>query len=77
VAQPEKHRPDARKNGMKTKIFTGDGPDAVIKAVNAWLAAESGVTIRHTETREEVADPATGAPAIRFAIHYDQEASRS
>ena len=44
---------------MKTKIFTGNGPDAVIKAVNDWLAAESGVTIRHTETREEAADPGT------------------
>ncbi len=62
---------------MKTRIFTGNGPDAVIKAVNDWLAAESGVTIRHTETREEAADPATGAPVIRFEIHYEQEASRS
>jgi hypothetical protein len=62
------------KNGMKTKIFTGNGPDAVIKAVNDWLAAESGVTIRHTETREKTAD---GAPTIRFEIHYEQEASRS
>jgi hypothetical protein len=61
---------------MKTKIFTGNGADAVIKAVNDWLAGESGVIVSHTETREGDADPATGAPVIRFAIHYEQEASR-
>jgi len=33
---------------MKTKTFTGNAPAAVIKAVNDWLAAETGVTIRHT-----------------------------
>ena len=42
---------------MKTKTFTGESAAAVIKAVNDWLAGETGVTIRHTETREEPADP--------------------
>jgi hypothetical protein len=58
--------------GNKTKVFTARAPGAVIKAVNDWLAGETGVTIRHTETRERP-DPATGAPLIEFEIQYDQD----
>ena len=61
-----------RTNGMKTKTFTGNAPAAVIKAVNDWLAAETGVTIRHTQTREDAVDPDTGAPMIRLEIQYEQ-----
>ena len=57
---------------MKSKTFTGEGPDAVIKAVNEWLAGETGVSVRNTETRQ--GDPATGAPRITFEVWYDQDA---
>jgi hypothetical protein len=58
---------------MKSKSFSGDGPDAIIKAVNAWLAGETGVSVRHTETRQEPADAATGAPRMTFEVWYDQD----
>jgi hypothetical protein len=58
---------------MKTKVFTGNGPEAVIKAVNDWLSGQTGVTIRHTETRSQ-ADPKTAAPIIQFEVQYDQDA---
>ncbi len=57
---------------MKTKTFTGNAPAAVIKAVNDWLSGETGVTIRHTETREDAVDPKTGTTVIAFEIHYEQ-----
>jgi len=57
---------------MKTKTFTGNAPAAVIKAVNDWLSVETGVTIRHTQTREDAVDPKTGAAIIAFEIHYEQ-----
>ena len=57
---------------MKTKTFTGNGAAAVIKAVNDWLSGETGVIVRHTETREDAVDPQTGAAVIAFEIHYEQ-----
>jgi hypothetical protein len=56
---------------MKTKLFTGNASDAVIKAVNDWLSGETGVTIHHTETRN-TSDPGTGAAVIEFEIQYEQ-----
>jgi hypothetical protein len=75
MAQPEKYRPAIPENGMKTKTFTGNAPDAVIKAVHDWLSGQSGVAIRHTETRERP-DPDTGAPVIEFEVQYEQAAPR-
>ncbi len=57
---------------MKSKVFNGEGP-AIIKAVNGWLAADTGISIRHTETRDAPADPVTGASRMRFEVWYDQE----
>jgi hypothetical protein len=58
---------------MKTKTFTGNAPGAVIQAVNDWLSGETGVIIRHTETRNDAVDPQTGVALIRFQVHYDQD----
>ncbi len=55
---------------MKSKTFSADAPDAIIKAVNDWLAGETGIAIRDTQTRP--ADPARGQP-MQFCIWYDQE----
>jgi hypothetical protein len=58
---------------MKSKSFSGEGPDAIIKAVNDWLAGQTGVAIRHTETRHDPPDAATGAPRMTFEVWYDQD----
>ena len=58
---------------MKTKTFTGDGEAAIIKAVNDWLAGETGIRVRHTQTRHEPARPDTGAARITFEVQYDQD----
>jgi hypothetical protein len=55
---------------MHSKTFTADSPDAVIKAVNDWLAGETGIAVRRTETRPP--EPKAGEP-IEFCIWYDQE----
>ena len=55
---------------MLSKTFTADSSDAVIKAVNAWLAGETGIAIRKTETRPPQPMP---GDKIEFCIWYDQE----
>jgi hypothetical protein len=57
---------------MKSKTFSGDGPAAIIKAVNDWLAGETGIKVRKTETHEP--DPETGAQQLTFEVWYDQDA---
>ena len=57
---------------MESKTFSGSGPDTIIKAVNDWLAGETGVSIRHTETRREPVDSATGTSRMTFEIWYDR-----
>jgi hypothetical protein len=57
---------------MKSKIFSGDGEATIIKAVNDWLAGETGISIRDTRTRHESPDPVTGATRITFEVWYDQ-----
>jgi hypothetical protein len=57
---------------MHSKTFTADSPDAVIKAVNTWLAGETGIKVRRTETRPP--EPKAGEPT-QFCIWYDQEGS--
>jgi hypothetical protein len=59
---------------MKSKIFREDTPDAIIKAVNDWLAGETNITIRDTQTRTEDPDPVTGVAATIFEVWYDQDA---
>ena len=58
---------------MKTKTFTGDGEATIIKAVNDWLAGETGIHVRDTQTRHEPPDPATGAARIVFEVRYEQD----
>ena len=55
---------------MKSKTFRGDGPPAIIKAVNDWLAGETGIAVRRTETRPP--EPRPGEP-VEFCIWYDQD----
>ena len=55
---------------MQSKTFTADTPDAVIKAVNAWLAGETGIAIKKTETRPP--EPRAGEP-VEFCIWYEQD----
>ena len=55
---------------MYSKTFTADSPDAVIKAVNNWLAGETGITVRRTETRPP--EPKADEP-VDFCIWYDQK----
>jgi hypothetical protein len=57
---------------MKSKTFRGDGPPAIIKAVNDWLAGETGVKIQRTETHE--ADLKTATP-MTFEVWYEQDAT--
>jgi hypothetical protein len=54
---------------MYSKTFIADSPDAVIRCVNAWLAGESGITVRKTETRPP--EPRPGEP-VEFCIWYEQ-----
>ena len=68
---PKLPRGAVREISMKSKTFSGDGPAAVIKAVNDWLGGKSGVTVRHTETRE--ANPEEGTARLTFEVWYDQE----
>ncbi len=53
---------------MQSKTFTADSPDAVIKAVNDWLAGESRIAIKKTQTRPP--EPKPGEP-VEFCIWYD------
>ena len=57
---------------MKSRTFSGDGPAAIIKAVNDWLAGETGIAIRHTETRPAQTDPVTGATLLTFEVWYEE-----
>jgi hypothetical protein len=51
---------------MESKTFTGDSAAAVIKAVNDWLNAETGITVRRTENHED--------ESVRtFTIWYSRE----
>jgi hypothetical protein len=55
---------------MQFKMFSAEAPDGIVKAVNAWLAGETGVSIRHTETKFEVLEgPKT---LLLFSVWYDQ-----
>ncbi len=55
---------------MQFKMFSAEAPDGIVKDVNAWLAGETGVTIRHTETKFEVLEgPKT---LLLFSVWYDQ-----
>ena len=55
---------------MKFKMFSADGPDGIVKAVNDWLAGETGIAVRHTETRFDVLE---GQKALLlFSVWYDQ-----
>ena len=56
---------------MHSKTFTADAPDAIIKAVNDWLAGESGIAIRRTQTMPPEPKP---GDRIEFCIWYDQDA---
>jgi len=56
---------------MKSKTFQGDGPPAIIRCVNDWLAGETGVRVVRTETRE--ADPKTATP-MTYQVWYEQDA---
>jgi hypothetical protein len=71
---PKESGSGRRKTGMKSKTFSGPEPGVIIKAVNDWLAGETGIAIRHTETRPVRIDPATGAASITFEVWYDQDA---
>ncbi len=58
---------------MKFKMFSGDGPDRIVKDVNAWLAEqESAVAISHTETKFTVLDAAAGKASLLFSVWYDE-----
>lgn len=57
---------------MQSKTFTADSAEAVIAAVNAWLAGEKGIAIRKTETHPPQPQP---GERIEFSIWYDQEAT--
>ena len=61
-----------RNIGLKSKTFSGDSEAAIIRCVNDWLAGETGVKVRDTQTRHEPPDPVTGAVRITFEIWYDQ-----
>ena len=54
---------------MKSKTFRGDGPPAIIKAVNDWLAGETGIKVVRTHTLE--ADPKTDTP-MTYEVWYEQ-----
>jgi hypothetical protein len=57
---------------MKFKMFSGDGSDAIVAAVNQWLAGEPArVAIRHTETRLTPLDTKTGAAVLLFSVWYE------
>ena len=62
---------------MKSRTFSGDGPAAIIKAVNDWLAGETGITIRDTQTRTEAADPVTGIAPTTFEVWYEEDSRTS
>jgi hypothetical protein len=59
---------------MKFKMFSADGPDGIVKDVNAWLAGETGIAIRHTETKFEVLEgpQETNKTLLLFSVWYDQ-----
>lgn len=63
-----------RKTGMKSKTFRADGADAIIKAVNDWLAGETGIQVRRTETKPAV--PRPGEP-VEFCVWYEQHEART
>jgi hypothetical protein len=53
---------------MESRTFSGDGRDAIIRAVNDWLAGEKDVAVRRTETHE--AQPGL----VTFTVWYEREA---
>ena len=55
---------------MKFKMFSAPGPDGIVAAVNDWLAPLTGITIRHTETKFEIAEPQK--PLLLFSVWYDE-----
>ena len=60
-----------RKIGMKFKMFSGDGPSDIVRDVNAWLGGETGIAVRHTETKFEMLD--SNKALLLFSVWYDQE----
>ncbi len=55
---------------MKFKMFSAPGPDGIVRCVNDWLAGETDITIRHTETHFTLAQPEK--PLLLFSVWYDQ-----
>ena len=55
---------------MKFKMFRAPGPDEIVMAVNDWLAGETDIAIRHTETHFTLAQPEK--PLLLFSVWYDQ-----
>lgn len=55
---------------MKFKMFSAPGPDGIVKCVNDWLAGETDIAIRHTETHFTLPEP--GKPLLLFSVWYDQ-----
>jgi hypothetical protein len=54
---------------MQSKTFTADSADAVIRCVNTWLAGETGIAVRRTQTTPP--EPKPGEP-VTFCIWYDR-----
>jgi hypothetical protein len=58
---------------MKFMMFSADGPDGIVKEVNGWLSQQTGVVIRHTETRLAVTPPQNTVAVLLFSVWYDQD----
>ncbi|HEY4078096.1 MAG TPA: hypothetical protein VGM26_14295 [Rhizomicrobium sp.] len=55
---------------MKFKMFSADQPAGIVKDVNDWLAGETGIAIRHTETKFTMVEPQK--PLLLFSVWYDE-----
>jgi hypothetical protein len=58
---------------MKFKMFSAEGPDGIVKAVNAWLSQESRIEVRHTETKPVLSGPENTVSGLLFSLWYDQD----
>ena len=52
---------------MESRTFSGDSAAAIIKAVNDWLDAEPGVTVRRTENHDD------GTGRMTFTVWYSRQ----
>ena len=59
---------------MKFNMFSGDTPDKIVMDVNNWLSQQTGVVIRHTETKFAINEPKPGAGLLLFSVWYDEDA---